>query len=130
MTTAFQIGAFQFTGFQEERQGSGGAYRPIDGWGLRHALEWLARRRKQQLEEQASAPAVEEERPEEEVVARVAESAPLPRTIISLSATLPSVALNLRAQLPVAATILDIDAELEEFRALMKMVADIEDAEC
>lgn len=113
MTTAFQIGAFQFDAFQEDAVGSGGAYRPVlQGWGLRHALELMALRRKRALEALAREQQEREAREAEQqrILAEPVLLAQSPRTLLKLKPTL-----------------LDVDAELEEFGALMKMVAELEE---
>ena len=118
MITAFQIGAFQFTGFQEGVAAGSGGWRPrISGWGLRHALELAEQRRRKALADLEERARLEEEEARQ-ARERGGESLAQPVLRAAPSQTI----LNLRA-----VPGLDVDAELEEFGALMKMVAELDE---
>lgn len=117
MITAFQVGAFQFTGFQEGLGVGSGGYRPtLSPWGLRHALELRARRLRQ-IED--------EEHAKRETVEHVhAQSTPILRADLGVAVrAIPPIATLKLSTAP----LLDVDTELEEFGALMKALAEMDE---
>ena len=116
MRTAFQIGAFQFTGFQEAATVGTG------GW-----IPWVF------LDRRARALAVRRRKEREDKSRREQEEAllQLKRPLVPLryvarpmpAIEIERVAMSLRLRKP----LLDTAAELEDFRELMRMVADLDE---
>jgi hypothetical protein len=107
--TAFQIGAFQFTGFQEGQTVGGGGWWPL--W--TQMLAAMRRRRKKELEEK-------EER--ERVIEPVLEHVELSYRALNLQ-PIPISLVKL-----IGDKRIDEARELEEFAEVMKLICALEDA--
>lgn len=114
MITAFQIGAFQFTGFQEAAALGSGGHRWL--WLSDYQQRRRARERRK-LEEERKKREDEELailKPQITRISYVARATPAPVERVALASMLKVRQINR-------------DAELEDFRELMQMVADMEE---
>jgi hypothetical protein len=113
--TAFQIGAFQFTGFQEGLAIAGGGWRRF--W---HSMQLAEYRRKQRERERKKKKEEEEEDDEE--------TAPELVALRIIPAMLPTQYVNFVKQMRVMQErkLLDEAAEMAEFEELMKLVYDVD----
>jgi hypothetical protein len=112
LVSAFQIGAFQFTGFQEAGGAGSGGWRPFwTSLQLAHRRREIERRRKER-----------EKKKEEEVVEPELETVAMRVTPISVPRYQIMLAKQIRATNARA-----LEREEAEFAEFMKMIADIEE---